>query len=81
MNSFFNYFEKDKDTKDKPLKEKELRVFAERCPQNHSCPSIKVCPVNALSQNGYEAPKVDLEKCIKCGKCTHSCPMRALALQ
>lgn len=30
--------------------EKKLKVIIERCPQNHKCPSIKVCPVGALSQ-------------------------------
>lgn len=60
---------------------KELYVATERCPQNHRCPSLRVCPVNALSQNGYLAPKVDKEKCIKCGKCVKFCPMGALNLK
>jgi ferredoxin len=61
--------------------EKILAVNKMRCPQNHPCPSIPVCPVGALKQTGYSAPVVDQEKCIRCGKCVSFCPMRALALQ
>ena len=61
--------------------EKNLMVNKSRCPQNHPCFSVKVCPVGALSQKGFEAPSVDQEKCIRCGKCVKSCPMRALTLE
>lgn len=60
--------------------EKKLKVIIERCPQNHKCPSINVCPVGALSQEGFKAPKVDYKKCIKCGKCAEFCPKKALVL-
>lgn len=60
---------------------KALMVNKRRCPQNHPCPSVKVCPVGALSQVGFEAPTVDQEKCIRCGKCVKFCPMRALTLE
>ncbi len=53
-------------------------VKTERCPQNHKCPAVKVCPVDALSQQGLAAPVVDAEKCIDCGKCTDVCPTGAL---
>lgn len=58
----------------------ELTVNINRCPQNHPCPALKVCPVGAISQEGYKAPKIDQKKCIKCGKCSTFCPMRALIL-
>ena len=58
-----------------------LVVKKNRCPQNHPCPSVKVCPVGALKQKGFDAPTVDMEKCIKCGKCVNFCPMRALLLE
>ncbi len=58
-----------------------LKVNVSRCPQNHPCPSVKVCPVGALSQRGYSAPDVDNDKCIKCGKCVKFCPMKALVLE
>jgi Fe-S-cluster-containing hydrogenase component 2 len=65
----------------KEAKDMTLVVKTNRCPQNHPCPSVRVCPVGALLQHGYAAPIVDMDKCIKCGKCTKSCPMRALVLE
>lgn len=62
------------------IKNRTLIVKKNRCPQNHACPSIKVCPTGALSQKGYSAPEVDMNKCIECGKCVKFCPMRALSL-
>ena len=59
---------------------KKLKVIIERCPQNHKCPAIKVCFGNALSQKGFDAPIVDYNKCIKCGKCANFCPKKALVL-
>lgn len=49
-----------------------------RCPQNHPCPSVRVCPVGAITQRGYAAPEVDMDLCIKCGKCIRFCPMGAI---
>ena len=49
-----------------------------RCPQNHRCPALRVCPVGALSQNGVGAPVIDEAKCTSCGKCVRFCPMGAL---
>ena len=60
---------------------KKLRVIVENCPQNHACPSVKICPVGALSQEGFQSPTVDVEKCIKCGKCVAFCPKKALVLE
>jgi len=74
-NIFFNAKSNEKS------EDKSLSVKLARCPQNHPCPSIPVCPVNALSQKGYAAPSVDQAKCIKCGKCVTFCPMRALVLE
>ena len=58
-----------------------LIVNKARCPQNHRCPSVSVCPVNALTQKGFAAPEVDMEACIRCGKCVNFCPMNALVLK
>ena len=60
---------------------KTLVVSKARCPENHPCPSIRVCPTGALSQRGFEAPAVDQDKCVKCGKCVKFCPMGALTLE
>ncbi len=59
---------------------KELQVIHANCPKNHACPAVKVCPVGALTQKDFEAPTVDYEKCIKCGKCSNFCPKKALVL-
>lgn len=60
---------------------KKLKIIVERCPQNHKCPAVKVCPVNALLQKDFDAPIVDYDKCIKCGKCANFCPKKALVLE
>lgn len=60
--------------------EKKLKIVIENCPQNHKCPAVKVCPVGALSQNSFEAPKMDYDKCIGCGKCSKRCPKKALVM-
>ena len=37
------------------------------------------CPVNAITYNEYGISVIDKEKCIRCGKCIHSCPFGAIA--
>ncbi len=54
-----------------------IYVEARRCPQDHRCPAIRFCPVDAISQTGHDAPVVDNEKCISCGKCFRVCPYAA----
>lgn len=54
-----------------------VRVLKNRCPQNHPCPSLKVCKTGALSQNGFAAPVVDEGKCVNCYRCISFCPMGA----
>ncbi len=51
------------------------------CPQNHRCPSVRLCPTGALTQRGFAAPVVDESKCTDCGKCTRYCPTGALRRQ
>lgn len=60
---------------------KILTLIKDNCPQNHLCPAVRVCPVGALTQNGFNAPSIDHDKCIKCGKCSNFCPKKALVLQ
>jgi len=55
-----------------------LTVNPNRCPQNHYCPMIRVCPTDAISQNSSGLPIIDEEKCIECGKCVNYCAMRAV---
>lgn len=61
--------------------EKKLKIILENCPQNHKCPAVKICPTVALSQQEFEAPTIDYNKCIKCGKCSNFCPKKALVLE
>ncbi len=61
--------------------EKKLTVILENCPQDHKCPAMAVCPAGALSQKDFEAPVVDHDLCIRCGKCANFCPMKALVLE
>ena len=55
-----------------------ITIDKNRCPQNHRCPSIKICPVGAISQEGFGLPVVNQETCVECGKCIKFCPMRAI---
>ena len=50
--------------------DRKLKIKVENCPQNHKCPAVNVCPVGALSQKDFEAPEIDYDKCIRCGKCS-----------
>lgn len=79
--SIFNRSKENNQTEKKEKKDMILSVKKSRCPQNHACPSVRVCPVGALSQTGNAAPTVDMDTCIKCGKCVRFCPMRALVLE
>ena len=56
-----------------------IQVNSAKCPQNHPCPSVRICPVNALQQTGFNAPLVDKALCIHCGKCISFCPMGAIS--
>jgi len=55
-------------------------VIPSRCPRNHPCPSVQVCPVGAITQEGFAAPVIDPGKCIDCGKCQRFCPMGAFRM-
>lgn len=60
---------------------KRLNIKIENCPQNHACPAVKVCPVGALSQQQFNAPTINYDKCITCGKCSSFCPKKALYIE
>ncbi|MEG1685295.1 MAG: 4Fe-4S binding protein [Bacteroides sp.] len=49
-----------------------------KCPHNHVCPLINVCPVGAISQGKDGYPIINYDLCIECGKCTRACPMKAI---
>jgi ferredoxin len=56
-----------------------MKISERRCPSNHPCPALRVCPVNAIAQEGNGLPVIDEGKCIKCGKCLAVCPMGAIS--
>ena len=44
-----------------------IQVNPARCPQDHHCPSIAVCPKGAITQKSISSlPEVDPDKCIGC---------------
>ena len=54
-----------------------ITVNGAKCPQDHRCPSIGVCPVDAISQEGFGLPAVDHHVCISCMACADYCPKGA----
>ncbi|MEI7749440.1 MAG: 4Fe-4S binding protein [Candidatus Moraniibacteriota bacterium] len=58
-----------------------VKVDASRCPQDHACPLIRICPAGAIGQNGFSAPTIDHEKCLACGRCVISCPYKCLSFE
>lgn len=56
----------------------KITVNPQKCPQNHTCPSIAVCPKGAITQRDmYSLPEIDEETCIVCGKCMRFYPKGA----
>ena len=53
-------------------------IDAVKCPQNHVCPLIKICPLEAISQNGIGLPEIDSDVCVECGECAVHCGMQAI---
>jgi Fe-S-cluster-containing hydrogenase component 2 len=53
-------------------------VIPRRCPQNHPCPLVNLCPAGAIVQRGFAAPDIDPDKCIDCGVCSVSCAYGAV---
>jgi ferredoxin len=58
-----------------------IKIEKNLCPENHRCPAVRVCPVDALIQEGVLAPVVDADKCIDCGDCAQTCPTGALIME
>jgi ferredoxin len=55
-----------------------IKIEASRCPQNHVCPVIRVCPAGAITQKTpFSAPEIEESKCTKCGRCTKYCGYKA----
>lgn len=58
-----------------------VTVLKDRCPQNHPCPSVRICPYGALKQRGFAAPEVAADRCTDCAKCVRFCPMGAFRVE
>lgn len=57
----------------------KIYVDAALCPQNHKCPSMAICPKQAITQeDNFSLPVIDEALCILCGKCITFCPKGAL---
>jgi len=54
-----------------------IKVNSKKCPKDHPCPLVKSCPQKAISQKGFDAPKVDNKKCSECMFCVNHCPYEA----
>jgi ferredoxin len=52
-----------------------MKVDPLKCPQDHKCPAINICPQKAITQVNNNLPVIDNEKCINCGECIYFCPM------
>ena len=63
------------------MERKKIIVIEDKCPQDHPCPLISICPVGAINQQGFNAPSVDPEKCIACGLCVQNCAYGAFVSQ
>ncbi len=45
-----------------------LVINKNRCPQNHSCPLLNICPEGAISKEGYILYRIDFTKSTECVK-------------
>lgn len=53
----------------------KMMIHEEKCPQDHACPVVRICPQGAVAQvAGEGAPTINYELCICCGKCVKYCP-------
>ncbi len=58
-----------------------IRVDPDRCPQDHRCPLVDLCPAKALTQTEERLPVIDVRKCIECGVCVCKCPKQAMRFE
>ena len=63
------------------IKEKEIRILYKRKEECCGCTDCyATCPKEAISmvmdEEGFEYPRIDSDKCIKCYKCLMVCPFK-----
>ncbi len=60
--------------RDLPIAHKmEILLITENCTLDHSCTAVKRCPGQALIQEAFNAPTIEKERCIICGRCVNAC--------
>jgi Fe-S-cluster-containing hydrogenase component 2 len=59
----------------------KISVEKSKCPQDHVCPLVSICPAGAISQEGFSAPQIDYDKCVACGACVATCPHQVMSLE
>ena len=55
-------------------------VISDKCPQDHLCPCVQMCPVGAISQQDFQVPEINRDRCVYCGICADFCPYKAFAV-
>ncbi len=55
-----------------------LRVNKDKCPQDHKCPAINICPFKAITQLEFNLPEINIDLCKQCMKCIKFCPKKAI---
>jgi Fe-S-cluster-containing hydrogenase component 2 len=58
-----------------------INVDARKCPQNHPCPLVRMCPNGAIKQKAFLAPTIDRAKCTSCELCVMNCGYNAFEVQ
>lgn len=61
------------------IPDKMIVVNQDLCPKNHRCPTLRLCPAGAISQQAGQAPVVDQSKCTGCNQCVQSCNVFRMA--
>lgn len=64
-------------------KNRKIKIDKNRCPADHPCPVVRVCPTKAISQEKvfFGLPKINPDKCTQCKKCFDLCPMGAIVTE
>jgi len=73
----FETTDKDKERKANQL----IVIYDELCTKDKHCPAVAVCPEGALTQEGFDPPKVNGTLCTRCGKCVEVCESGAIDMQ
>ena len=48
-------------------------IDKKKCPADHNCPLVILCPVKAITQTGFAAPEINTRICTECKRCVNHC--------